>query len=223
MSLILEALKKSEQQRQREKAPSLQSIHQSPVAAPVKKNTQAWWLFAAAIVICNVAFFGYWFWRQQNVISPVVQTPSAPASSAHTSSKEAPSATSSQTTSSELVNSNVTQPSAVTRDVDTRESQPEFSQISPRGVPAQSMPVDSQRVEEINELPDSVRNNLPAMTFSFHVYSENPAQRTIIINDRRMREGEEISSGLRLQLITQDGVILQFEQHRIHISVLTGW
>jgi general secretion pathway protein B len=86
------------------------------------------------------------------------------------------------------------------------------------GVAAADLPI-----QEVDELPEDVRNNLPAMTFSFHVFSSSPQQRTIIINNRRMREGEEVSSGLLLQQITEDGVVLLFEQHRIHISVLSGW
>lgn len=206
MSLILEALKKSEQQRQREKAPSLQSIHQSVGIAPIKKTRNTWWLLAAFIVICNFAFFGYWFWRQQNNAASTVQA--APANASAQSIAPA---------------DNSNKPEAAAQSSE-QNSQPEFTQISPRGTVNQPMTAPaSQRVEEISELPDSVRNNLPAMTFSFHVYSENPEQRTIIINDRRVREGEEVSAGLKLQAITQDGVILLFEQHRIHISVLTDW
>lgn len=209
MSLILEALKKSEQQRQREKAPSLQSIHQ-PVPVAVKKSALPWWLFAAFIVICNVAFFGYWFWREHNTPSPAVSV-----------------ATSAEPVSA--VN-NTTSTSAAAQTAEIPQPQPEFTPISPRGminpstINTSSGSIEgSQRIQEISELPDNVRNNLPAMTFSFHVYSDNPEQRTIIINDRRIREGEEISRGLRLQSITQDGVILLFEQHRIHIGVLSDW
>lgn len=206
MSLILEALKKSEQQRQREKAPSLQSIHQSVGVAP-KKSAQPWWVLALFIVICNFAFFGYWFWRQQNVTAPTAQA--------------VPATTAAQPVARE---NNSTQPETAVQNSAPQNSQPEFTQISPRGMASASVPAESaQRIEEINELPDSVRNNLPAMTFSFHVYSETPEQRTIIINDRRVREGEEVSPGLKLQTITQDGVVLLFEQHRIHISVLSDW
>lgn len=204
MSLILDALKKSEQQRQREKAPSLQSIHQ-PVSVAPKKASQPWWILAAFVVVCNFAFFGYWFWSQQNKTVPATaQSVPVPASTQPVTQAGA---------------SDVNRAEAAAQN-----SQSEFTQISPRGVAAQSAPIEpSQRIEEINELPENVRNNLPAMTFSFHVYSENPEQRTIIINDRRVREGEEVSAGLRLQAITQDGVILLFEQHRIHISVLADW
>jgi len=100
----------------------------------------------------------------------------------------------------------------------------EYTKISPaQNQNSSARAATSQSIEEVGELPDEVRNNLPAMTFSFHVYSLNPQQRTIIINNRRMREGDEVSAGVQLQEITEDGVILGYEQHRIHISVLSGW
>ena len=214
MSLILDALKKSEQQRQREKAPGLQSIHQ-PVAIATKKTVRPWWLLAAIIIVCNFAFLGYWFWRQQTVASSLTQSGVA------------------QTAPVAAVVPVAMQPADKPPQPQGIESQQqqapsEFTRISPREAlaPMQSQsasPDAAQRIEEINQLPDAVRNNLPAMTYSFHVYSENPEQRTIIINDRRVREGDEISAGLKLQSITQDGVVLLFEQHRIHISVLSGW
>lgn len=203
MSLILEALKKSEQQRQREKAPNLQSIHQ-PITTAEKKSSKPLWLLIALIVICNVAFFGYWYFRELRVVVPVAQV-----------AKDAVV---------ESVANSETPAAPVTQQGAESVPQSEFTQITPRGSQPQTMPAEpAQRIEEINELPDSVRNNLPAMTFSFHVYSESPEQRTIIINDRRMREGDEVSAGLKLQNITQDGVVLLFEQHRIHISVLSDW
>lgn len=206
MSLILDALKKSEQQRQREKAPSLQSIHQ-PVVIAAKKTIRPWWLLAAVIVVCNAAFFGYWFWRQQTaavaqpapVATPVDEQAAPPVEPAQALPKTE------------------TPPSEFTR-FSPRETQTQ-AQLQSQSASSNA----EQRIEEINELPDSVRNNLPAMTFSFHVYSESPQQRTIIINDRRVREGDEISAGLTLQSITPDGVILLFEQHRIHIGVLSDW
>jgi general secretion pathway protein B len=207
VSLILEALKKSEQQRQREKAPNLQSIHQ-PVAVAATKSMRPWWLLAVLILLCNMAFFGYWFWRQQNTaasnLSAPAQQTAAPATASTTS------------------DANPAQPK---QSASAPDMQPEFTRISPHhsSVSAAVGETAQPRIEEISELPENVRNNLPAMTFSFHVYSETPEQRTIIINDRRMREGDEISSDLKLQSITQDGVILLFEQHRIHISVLSDW
>lgn len=217
MSLILDALKKSEQQRQREKAPGLQSIHQ-PITPSVARSSRLWWLLSI-IGVCNAAFLAYWFWRQQ--------LPLIPAPRVQSIAKQEPTTDhapiTNQEQSSLAQNPSVRlQPSS--QATVTVAPTAEYTRISP--APAQNQTAQipaTQRIEEVNELPDDVRNNLPAMTFSFHVYSENPQQRTIIINNRRMREGDEVSAGLQLQQITDDGVVLLFAAHRIHIGVLSGW
>ena len=61
------------------------------------------------------------------------------------------------------------------------------------------------------------------MTYSFHVYSDNPEDRTIIINGRRMREGGRVATGLRLEEITEQGVVLDFEGDLIYVPVVDGW
>ncbi|HEY3699938.1 MAG TPA: general secretion pathway protein GspB [Spongiibacteraceae bacterium] len=211
MSLILDALKKSEQQRQREKAPGLQSIHQ-PNAPSVAKSSRLWWLLSI-IGACNIALLAYWFWRQQ--------LPIAPAPQAQSIAKQEPTINQQQPSSAQ---NSTAQSQASAQTAVSVAPTAEFTRISP--APAQNQTAQlpaTQRIEEVNELPDDVRNNLPAMTFSFHVYSENPQQRTIIINNRRMREGDEVSAGLQLQQITDDGVVLLFTAHRIHIGVLSGW
>lgn len=214
MSLILEALKKSEQERRRDKGPDLQSIHQPVVARAPRRSNGLWW--GAALLAVNVAVLGLW-WQQRDasVVAPApraaaLSTPQAqPEPQPQSQPVQAPAP------AAEAPANSAPQPAAVQQEV-----QPEFTHIVPGGGAAAGT---SQRVEEVDELPEDVRNNLPAMTFSFHVYSANPQQRTIIINNRRMREGDEINPGLVLQEITEDGVILLFAQHRIHVSVLSGW
>ena len=206
MSLILDALKKSEQERQREKAPGLQSIHQ-PVARRPSKTHRWLWLLGAAILVINIAALVFWRLQQPVVVDTELPTSSvAPPSNIAKPHPAPPPQVENAPAMSEG-------PSA------------EFAQISPTTNQPAQVPTNSsaQPIHEVGELPDEVRNNLPAMTFSFHVYSTNPQQRTIIINNRRMREGEEISAGVQLQEITEDGVILGYQQYRVHISVLSGW
>jgi general secretion pathway protein B len=193
MSLILDALKKSERERQRDKAPGLQSIHQ-PLPRREPRSRKQWWALAGLIAL-NAGVLVYW--RMQPSVN--VNTPATPA-----------------------VESSMPQSAATTNPANTTAA--EFTKISPAQLSAaQPQAQNNLRIEEVGELPDDVRNNLPAMTFSFHVYSSNTQQRTIIINNRRIREGDEISAGLQLQEITEDGVVLLNAGHRIHISVLSGW
>jgi general secretion pathway protein B len=215
MSLILDALKKSELERRRDKAPDLQTIHQ-PIIQRAPRRTYGL-LLGSLLIAANAAALIYW-WQQRGVpsavTSPLPATVAAPAPAlAPVIRDPAPPV--------------VPQPAAAApleAPLSTATATAEYSNISPAG-PTQSaaLPANDARIEEVDELPEEVRNNLPAMTFSFHVYSTNPQQRTIIINNRRMREGEEVNAGLVLQQITEDGVILQYLQHRIHISVLSGW
>jgi general secretion pathway protein B len=195
MSLILEALKKSDQERRRDRGPDLQTIHQPPPRLAITPRRSPW-LAAALLVAVNLAALaGWWQWQRQQPATvepePAVTSPADTAVIA---------ATAAATPSPAAAAPQSTQPQA---------SPPAIAEPSP--------------IQEMWEVPDPVRHALPAMTFSFHVYSENPERRTIIINDRRMRQGDSVGDGVVLEEITEDGVILALDHHRIHIPVLSGW
>ena len=215
MSLILDALKKSEQERRRDKGPDLQTIHQPVVTRVPRRSSGAIW--GGLVLLVNAAALGYW-WQQR----PPAPTNVAPAPAAAAPAPvAAPPAAAAPEAAPAPAAAGAALPAPGTATV---ASDAEFTHITPgAGTAGADIAATEMRIEEVDELPEDVRNNLPAMTFSFHVYSSTPQQRTIIINNRRMREGEEISSGLVLQQITEDGVILLFAGHRIHISVLSGW
>jgi general secretion pathway protein B len=204
MSLILDALKKSERERQRDKAPGLQSIH-LPLPPRQVRSRKHWWLLSAIVLVTiNVGLLGYWR----------LQEPASASAALAPSTKPAPS----------VANPTEQQSAPANASAAVNSATDEYTKITPdQASTAEPQAKNDGRIEEVSELPDAVRNNLPAMTFSFHVYSSNAQQRTIIINNRRVREGDEVSSGIQLQEITEDGVILLSAGHRIHIGVLSGW
>jgi general secretion pathway protein B len=57
----------------------------------------------------------------------------------------------------------------------------------------------------------------PKLVISGGVYSANPDQRRVIVNGQVMKEGADLGSGVVLQGITPDGVVLGFRgsQYRI--------
>jgi general secretion pathway protein B len=59
----------------------------------------------------------------------------------------------------------------------------------------------------IEELPESVRNDLGKFAVSGHIWSEDPALRLLTVQDRIVREGAEAAPGVRLEEITQTGAI----------------
>lgn len=70
------------------------------------------------------------------------------------------------------------------------------------------------------ELPSSVRESIPRISVSMLTYSKKPAERWISINGSKMREGQELSSGLSIEEITPDGAIFTFQGHRFYKAVI---
>jgi len=217
MSLILEALKKSEQERRRERGPDLHTIHQPLPARAPQRSRAAWW--GAALILANVGVLMGWWLQQRSSHAPAGSAAVIPASATVSPAVAAPSNPKPEARPAMA-------PPAVTKPV-AEES--EYTNIAPGSAlpdkPAGAAPVSRRQppIKELVELPEAARSALPAMTFSFHVYSSDPQKRTIIINNRRLREGDEIGGGVELQEITEDGVILSTPEHRIHIGVLAGW
>ncbi len=63
----------------------------------------------------------------------------------------------------------------------------------------------------LEELSPGIRNKIPPLSFAGHAYAEDTGRRLIIINNRIVRERDLISSGLSLEQITPDGVVLRYQ------------
>jgi general secretion pathway protein B len=61
----------------------------------------------------------------------------------------------------------------------------------------------------IHELGWTFRSQLPQLALNVHMYSEDPAQRFVLINMRRYQEGDVMeNSGILIQQVVAEGVIL---------------
>lgn len=206
MSLILEALKRSEQERRRDRVPDLRTLHQP---APMARARRQWprWLVAGLLLI-NINGFAFWWWQAQ---STRAQSASATAQGSVPTPEHMPMANRGRLAAL---------PDRPTSNLAVAERSGDNSILTGTPVHAVEPPLPPQT---ISELPVAVSESLPAMTFSFHVYSANPARRSIIINERRLRAGDEIASGVFLEEVTEEGVVLAKDRHRIYIPVLAQW
>ena len=73
------------------------------------------------------------------------------------------------------------------------------------------------KVLEIDDLPQSVRKDLPKITISGHIYSDDPASRVVNINKRIIREGEFAAENLKVTEITESGIIFSYGELRFHV------
>ena len=97
--------------------------------------------------------------------------------------------------------------------------------ITPAGYLAkvQSPVLPGGAIVRVNELPAHVQAQIPDLVFSSHIYADDPSFRMVNINGRMIREGDRLNNNLQLIQITEDGVVLQLDEHTFEVSVLRDW
>ncbi len=78
-------------------------------------------------------------------------------------------------------------------------------------------------IPQLQELPASIRSQIPDMAFSSHMYSSLPRFRSITINGRRVKEGNYYNDDIYVDEITESGAILRFQDTRFEVDVLGQW
>jgi len=79
--------------------------------------------------------------------------------------------------------------------------------------------VPDNKIYTISELPEAVRQGLPSLTISTHVYSSEKSERLTAINGHIGREGQEVMIGIMLETITPDGVILRYQGYKFRVGL----
>lgn len=74
----------------------------------------------------------------------------------------------------------------------------------------------------LQALPTEVRQRLPGIAFSTHIYSEDADLRAIVANGERLTEGERIR-GLKIVEINESGVLLAFERYLVQFPIAGDW
>ena len=231
MSYILDALRKSDQQRQRGAAPTLPAAP-ALAAVPARPAFLAYGLLAAALLGAGMLIGWLRPWQSEPAApakpEPVAARPleSSPRQAARVPSQVAPrakpepqaqSAPPPVPAAAALVPA---QPRAPARAAAKNGgAPPEAGAVASSRVPAPEQPAgkavaDAGRVQPVismAELPLALQQELPAMTISVHAYSGNPGDRMVGINSRMMREGEYVVPGLKLEQITPDGMIFGYK------------
>ena len=74
------------------------------------------------------------------------------------------------------------------------------------------------RVLAVAELPADVQRELPKLAISGGVYSDNPAQRMLIVNGQVFNEGAELAPGVQLEQIRAKTAVLKFRGYRYAVA-----
>jgi general secretion pathway protein B len=220
MSYILDALKKSEQERGHGTAPSVQTMHSSSLNYHASK-TQLWPYLLLAAVLVNLAALVYFIIAKsdteaalQNPQRITAAKPAAMPSANTVKIERFGDASHGNDQGETIIYKPVSMPGssqlATAEPVNVLAGIPEYPQ--PRGP-----------IMEKEELPPDVQQHIPVMEFSAHVYSDNPLQRSIVINGRFMEEGDRLTADLLLDEITADGAIFNLKGQRFRQGVVSAW
>lgn len=228
MSYILEALKKSEQERNPDRVPDL-STHHEQIVVDTKKPFPWLWL-VIALVGLNL-FVVYWLFFQQPVqqtTQPVMvdQKPTEQVTQAETV-VETPSVIEESNPSTTVVTEQQSETPTVTESISQPVAAEPIVTEAPVPQPVQQ-PVQSPRVLGFNELPHvselslSIQNQLPGMAFSTHIYVEDGGS-FVIINNKNLSDGMSMGEGLVLERIVREGVIMSFRNRYFTLNSMESW
>jgi general secretion pathway protein B len=70
----------------------------------------------------------------------------------------------------------------------------------------------------LNALPDAVRGSVPKIAFGGYMYSANPADRLILVDNILRHEGEEVAPGLMLEKLLPKGAVMNFRGYRYRVA-----
>ena len=223
MSYILDALKKSEQERGRGSAPNVQTLHSSSLNYRPNKTPLWPYLLLAAVVLNLAALFYFMLEKPDSAgVAQLPQPEQALTAMAGITASIQPDPRSSPAPEAEpLPEADTTVYKPISLPAGSGSSSQAVAMTSPseHGSPAQF----PGSIPERDELPASLQQHIPMMEFSAHVYSSNPLQRSIVINGRFLEEGDYLASDLFLSEITPKGAIFDFQGHLFHQGVVTAW
>lgn len=237
MSFILEALKKSENERQRTIGPSLADVQVRP-----RQSEKPWWAIAVgALLVVNLGVLLVVLTRDGDATTqapaqaaPTVEQSTAPTRNTSVAAIPPPARASQQ------IAPHPTDPSvrslADEANVDgmlepytldnpqlaaaavVPDGPPIVQPIEgPNVAPAVIRPGVRQQPTEPTEVLPTVRDlaaggtQLPELHLDIHVHSPAPAERFVFVNMRKYIEGQTLSEGPTIERITADGVVLNHQ------------
>jgi general secretion pathway protein B len=88
----------------------------------------------------------------------------------------------------------------------------------PKAAAVASAPTLPVRIPTLQELPDDVRRQIPAMSVGGSIYSDNAASRFLIINGQVLHEGQKVTPDLVLEEIKLKAAVLRFKGQRFSMT-----
>jgi general secretion pathway protein B len=204
MSYILEALKKSQAERQLGSAPTLHAVPVGavPIDAAARNRKPLWLALAGAVIVVALALLA---WRMQ---APAVRPAAVLAAPAPT--MVAPPAP--------LAVAPTPAPPLAVVPPSSPPPKPAAAHVPlPAPVKASVPAPEEENLPSLRQLPEAIQRAVPPLTFGGYMYSTNPADRLLLIDKTLRHEGEEVAPGLVLEKLLPKAAVMNYKGNRYRV------
>ena len=211
MSFILDALKKSEVERQRQTTPGLIET----AVAPRRSRVALWLIVLGGLLAINFAVLLFVLLRG-SATPPARPTPAAPAAA-----KEAPAASAAPEHFSPMDSPVYAPEIPVVPNAPPAAKPSPATHAAPPAADENDKPENTELLPLISEV-DLGSLALPELHLDVHVYATKPGERFVYINMRKYHEGATHEEGPVIERIRRDGVVLNFHGVRFILPRAVG-
>lgn len=236
MSYILDALKKAESER---KLGSIPNVYSPAPSASDMADGQSWrkwlpWLLATstfAVLLLGLAWLQPWRQQAPVALNPALAVPVAPPAAAPpppvapraiAETKIEPAAAASAAASSAIQQPEKApispQPAPSTTEKTAAAIMPPVMKASSSEPVSAPSPSDEDLAGTLHDLPQNLQAELPAIVVNGYIYAKNPADRSVLINQKLLHEGDQIAPQFVLEKMLPKGAILSYKGYRYRVA-----
>lgn len=233
MSYILDALRRAEADRERERG-QVPGLHSQPVptATPAARRSPWLWGVLALLGVAAAAAAGWWFGRAP---TPTPAPTAAPAPVAAAAAPAVPAAVPVPAEVAAPAPAPAPQPAAPQR-VPTPTlpplpgpppraeppRPPATAAVNAAGAPAAPLPASAPAlataaVLAYEQLPEDVKRQLPPLAIGGAIWSDQAASRMLIVGGQLLREGDAAAPGVTLETIKPRSAVLRWKTLRYEV------
>jgi len=231
VSFILDALKKSETDRQRQSGPALFEVK---VARP-RARLPLWAVAIAVLLAVNLAVAAWVLWRHSSggtaVVgpAPAVNAPGVPAMGSAplpaaslsqagpgTAAPLVPAGPASATVSpaSAAANARAAPPASASAEAENAEDYAAAREPAPAFLGSHVRRGTEAGVPLYQDAAATPGVPIPQLRLDLHAYADRPQDRWVMINMHKLHEGDSLPEGVHVDSITREGAVLSYNGSR---------
>ncbi|HET8870539.1 MAG TPA: general secretion pathway protein GspB [Aquabacterium sp.] len=233
MSYILDALRKADAEREQGAVPGLHTHPLVPSESPRAEHLNKKLVWAVIALSSVLVLLGLWLFSRHDAPPPPPDTasplplpvPNGPHAMRDRAGSPLPMPTPTPVTAAPTPPPSVVAPAATIYppvEAPARSPVTDAAPVPPTPATAKQASTtkedDSHRIYKLQDLPDSVRKDLPTISIGGAMYSDTPSQRILIINGQVLHEGDQAAPGLLLEQIKLKSAVFQFRNYRYLVN-----